>query len=45
MIRAAGMGIGIGGASESVKSVADYITEAVDENGVRNALVRFGILE
>ena len=23
----------------------DYITEAVDENGVRNALVRFGILE
>ena len=35
----------MGGASEAVKSVADYITEAVDENGVRNALVRFGILE
>ena len=45
MIRAAGMGIAMGGASEAVKSVADYITEAVDENGVRNALVRFGILE
>mgnify|MGYP000081423280 FL=1 len=37
MIRAAGMGIAMGGASEAVKSVADYITEAVDENGVRNA--------
>ena len=45
MICAAGMGIAMGGASEAVKSVADYITEAVDENGVRNALVRFGILE
>ena len=45
MIWAAGMGIAMGGASEAVKSVADYITEAVDENGVRNALVRFGILE
>ena len=45
MIRAAGMGIAMGGASEAVKSVADYITETVDEYGIRNALVRFGILE
>lgn len=45
MIRAAGMGIAMGGASEAVKSVADYITETVDEHGIRNALVRFGILE
>ncbi len=40
-----GMGIAMGGASEAVKSVADYITETVDDNGIRNALVRFGILE
>ena len=40
MIRAAGMG-----ASEAVKSVADYITETVDEHGIRNALVHFGIVE
>lgn len=39
MIRAAGMGIAMGGASEAVKSVADYITETVDEHGIRNALV------
>ena len=36
MIRAAGMGIAMGGASEAVKSVADYITETVDEHGIRN---------
>lgn len=45
MIRAAGMGIAMGGASEAVKSVADYITETVDEHGIRNALVHFGIVE
>ena len=45
MIRAAGMGIAMGGASEDVNSVADYITETVDEHGIRHALVRFGILE
>ena len=45
MIRAAVIGIAMGGASEAVKSVADYITETVDEHGIRNALVHFGIVE
>ena len=40
-----GWGIAMGGASEAVKSVADYITETVDEHGIRNALVHFGIVE
>lgn len=45
MLRAAGIGIAMGGASEEVKAVADYVTGTVDENGIRDALVHFGIIQ
>ena len=45
MIRAARDGNSYGRSFRGCESVADYITETVDEHGIRNALVRFGILE
>ena len=44
MLRAVGTGIAMGGASETVKAAADYITGTVDENGIQNALIHFGII-
>lgn len=41
MLRAARTGVAMGNASETVKQAADYVTETVDENGIRNALERF----
>lgn len=44
MLRAAGIGIAMGGASDLVKSHADYVTSDVDDDGIYNALVHFGII-
>ena len=44
MLRAAGIGIAMGGASDLVKSSADYITDDVDDDGIYNALVYFGVI-
>ena len=44
MLRAAGMGVAMGAASDTVKASAGYVTGTVDENGIRNALVHFGII-
>lgn len=44
MIRAAGIGVAMGNALESLKAEADYITTSVDEDGVMNALRHFGII-
>lgn len=44
MLRAVGTGIAMGGASDIVKSEAQYVTTEVDENGILNALVHFGII-
>lgn len=38
MLRHAGIGVAMGNASEEVKSIADYITDSVDEDGVANLL-------
>lgn len=45
IIREAGIGVAMGNAGNNVKRVADYVTTAVDEDGVRNALVHFGVIE
>ena len=45
MLRAVGTGIAMGGASETVKAAADYVTGTVDENGIQNALIHFGIIQ
>ena len=44
MIQKAELGIAMGNASEEVKSVADYVTASVDEEGVTKALEHFGFL-
>ena len=45
MLKAAGIGIAMGNASEDVKSAADIITDSVDDNGIRNALRRLKIIQ
>ena len=37
-------GVAMGNACEELKSVADYITESVDEDGIENALRHFGLI-
>ncbi len=44
MIQTAGIGIAMGNAIDQLKSEADYITTAVDEEGVRKALQYFHLI-
>ena len=44
MLRHANIGIAMGNAEEQVKSIADYVTTAVDDHGVVNSLRHFGLL-
>ncbi|GAB6982892.1 Cof-type HAD-IIB family hydrolase [Prevotella dentasini] len=44
ILRAAGVGIAMGNATDAVKEAADYVTDSVDEDGIRNALLRLGVL-
>lgn len=45
MLRWAGTGVAMGNAPDSVKEAADFVTSAVSDNGIRNALLHLGILE
>lgn len=45
IIREAGIGVAMGNANEEVKAMADYVTSSVDEDGVKNALVHFAIIQ
>lgn len=46
MLETAGIGVAMGNAyADSVKNAADYITTPIDEDGVYNALVHFGVIE
>ena len=44
MLEAAPIGVAMGNAWKETKEVADYITTDVDEDGIRNALVHFGLI-
>ena len=44
MIAYAGLGIAMGNGEECLKEIADYITTDVDDDGVWNALQKFGML-
>lgn len=44
MLRFAGIGVAMGNAEEKVKAVADYVTSDVDDDGIANALVHFGLI-
>lgn len=45
MMKVCGHSIAMGNASKSVKSVADYVSDDANHDGIRNALVHFGLLE
>ena len=38
------IGIAMGNADERAKEVADYITSSVDENGIEDALIKYGLI-
>lgn len=44
IIREAGIGVAMGNAGDNVKSVADYVTTSVDDDGIKNALVHYGVI-
>ena len=44
MIKTAGIGVAMGNANDSVKEVADYITDDVDNDGVCKALKHYGLI-
>lgn len=44
ILHAAGIGVAMGNANEEVKAAADYVTTSVDEDGIRNAFIHFGII-
>jgi Cof subfamily protein (haloacid dehalogenase superfamily) len=44
MLRHAATGVAMGQASDEVKQFADYVTDSVDDNGIRNAMKYFGII-
>ena len=38
MLKEAAVGVAMGNASDEVKKAADYVTDNVDDDGIRNAL-------
>jgi len=44
LIKNAGVGIALGNAIQEVKDVADYVTSHVGDNGIYNALKKFGFI-
>ena len=45
MITFCGIGVAMGNGNEKLKQAADYITTHVDDNGIANALIHFGIVD
>jgi hydroxymethylpyrimidine pyrophosphatase-like HAD family hydrolase len=45
MLKFTKIGIAMGNANDSVKEVADYVTEDVDNHGIEKALIHFGLLD
>lgn len=44
MLSHVGLGVAMGNASEEVKSVADYVTDSVDDDGIYKALKHFNVI-
>lgn len=44
MLKFAGIGVAMGNAGDSVKASADYVTEDIGSDGIRNACLHFGLL-
>lgn len=44
IVKAAGIGVAMGNANDSLKEVADYVASSVDDDGIFNALEYFGVI-
>ncbi len=44
IVKAAGIGIAMGNAMDELKRAADYITDAIDQDGIKNACLHFGLI-
>lgn len=44
MLETAGIGVAMGNSTEELKSIADYVADDIDDNGVARALAALGIL-
>lgn len=44
ILQRAGIGVAMGNAGEEAKAAADFTTTTVDDNGIRNALLHFGVI-
>ena len=44
MLKMVNVGVAMGNAQDEAKAVADYITDRIDEDGIRNALMHFGLI-
>lgn len=44
IIKAAGVGIAMGNAMDELKAAADYVTDAVDRDGIKNACLHYGLI-
>lgn len=40
-----GLGVAMGNSSETLKENADYITDNIDQDGIKNALINFNLIE
>lgn len=45
MLQAAGVGVAMGNACPEALRAADFVTASVDDDGIRKALVHFGVIE
>lgn len=45
MLKFAGIGVAMGNAVDSLKAVADYVTDSVEDEGIMHALRHFGIID
>lgn len=45
MLKHVGIGVAMGNANDEVKAIADYITTSVDDDGVANAMLHYGLID
>lgn len=45
MLKYCAVGVAMGNGGDEIKAMADYITDAVDDDGLYNAFVHFGLIE
>ena len=44
MLQSVGHGIAMGNATSPVKEIADYVTTDIMKDGVKNALIHYGLI-